>query len=152
MKLLINLAYQALRAYWFIARPVTLGVRILMLHNGQTLLVRHVYQDAWFMPGGGVKRGETLEQAARRESWEECGAQLNHLVLLGVYTNFWEYKSDHVVMFLCDDFSLAEKSDPEIAEVAFFDPDHLPASASGSTRQVIDAYRSGTLEAFGLWS
>lgn len=151
-KLLLKLSYRVLRVIWFLTRPVTVGVRVMLLRGGQTLLVRHVYQDAWYMPGGGVKRGETLEQAVRREAWEECGARLHNLSLMGVYSNFKEYKSDHVVMFLCDDFELGGESDAEIEEMAFFDLGRLPDRASAGTLRMVEQYRSGAPVAFGLWS
>ena len=74
--MLIRLLYHAFRIYCFFFRPILIGVRTMMIKNDKVLLVRHTYIPGWFMPGGGLKRGETLEQAARREVFEETGAQL----------------------------------------------------------------------------
>jgi ADP-ribose pyrophosphatase YjhB (NUDIX family) len=82
----IRLLFSAYRVYCFIFRPVRTGVRVMMIQNGKVMLVRQTYMPGWFMPGGGLKRGETLEQAARREAKDEIGAELGELKLLGVYT------------------------------------------------------------------
>ncbi len=37
----------------------------------------------WCIPGGRLEAGETAEQAARREVWEEIGATLGSLRLIG---------------------------------------------------------------------
>jgi len=58
--MLVKMAYRLAQLYWFTVRPVTLGVRVLMVSDEKVLLVRHSYQQAWFLPGGGVKRGETV--------------------------------------------------------------------------------------------
>jgi 8-oxo-dGTP pyrophosphatase MutT (NUDIX family) len=151
LKLLLRLAYRVLQLYWFLARPVTLGVRLLPIQGDSVLLVRHSYQDAWFLPGGGVKRGETLEQAIRREAQEECGAQVEELEILGAYTHFYEYKNDHIILFLSRNFQLTGEHDHEVERVAFFPFDRLPMDVSPGSRRRIEEYRRGDLVAFGPW-
>ena len=76
--MLIKIAHWMRRLYYFIVRPITLGVRILLIDGDRVILVKHSYEPGWFLPGGGVKRGETLEQAARRpqggrSALQRCG-------------------------------------------------------------------------------
>jgi 8-oxo-dGTP pyrophosphatase MutT (NUDIX family) len=119
---LLVLAYQLYRLKHRLLRSVTVGVRILLIQDGQVLLVRHTYHDGWQFPGGGVKYGETLAQAATREALEETGAQLTETPrLLGVYTYFGEGKSDHVLVFYSEQFLLTQATDRwEIAEARLF--------------------------------
>jgi len=99
-------------------------------------IVGQAYLSAthWFLAGGGVQRNENLLEAARREAKEEVGASLGELKLLGVYTNYFDYKSDHVVVFVCDDFTLSGVSDNEIEKMEFFHA--TPANCAGLTQTV----------------
>lgn len=148
----IRFLFLLYRIYTFFVRPVGTGVRVMLIQNGQVLLVRHTYLEGWYMPGGGIKRGETTEEAARREAREEVGAELGEVRLLGVYSNFEMNRSDHNVVFLCTDFRADRTHDNEIAEVRFFPLTSLPADLQPGHRRRIEEYTSGvTSPAFGRW-
>lgn len=148
----IRLLYFLFRMYLFVFRPVRMGVRVMMIKDDKVLLVRQTYVPGWFMPGGGLKRGETLEQAARREAKEETGAQLGELKLLGAYTNFKEWKTDHNLLFLCRDFQIIGKPDAEIAEMNFFSLNQLPEGVWPGHRRRLEEYQAGiTPPPFGEW-
>ena len=56
-------------------RPVA---RVVVIDSQDRVLLldtQLAYTRVWMTPGGGVKAGETLEQAAERELWEETGFQ-----------------------------------------------------------------------------
>jgi len=146
-----RLGYRLMKLWWSLRRPVTVGVRVLLIRDGQILLVRHTYLKSWFAPGGGVKYGETLEQAVRREATEEAGATLHHLELLGVYTSFNEGKSDHVAMFVSTDLESDGTHDHEIEEVRWFDLDDLPTDVSPATRRRIAEHLDGRAPVYGDW-
>ena len=80
----------------------------------QILLVKHVYEDKWYIPGGIVEKGERLDEAVRREAMEEVGAALVDLRLFGAYTNLWKARTDHIVVFISQKFNLNGRSDHEI--------------------------------------
>jgi 8-oxo-dGTP pyrophosphatase MutT (NUDIX family) len=147
----IRILYYGFRIYCFFFRPVRIGVRAMMIQDGKVWLVRQTYMPGWFMPGGGVKRGETLEDAARREAREETGAALGEMKLLGAYTNFTEWKTDHNVVFICHEFEFKGKPDSEIAELRAFPLDELPDDLWLGHKQRLQEYQSGMLRQFGEW-
>lgn len=154
MKSLARLLYLINRLRWYVTRPITVGVRLILMADQTVLLVKHTYQPHWYLPGGGVKKGETLEQAARREIAEEVVAKLGRLRLFGVYTNFYEHKSDHVIVFSCDNVTLMGQTGHkrEIERSEFFDLDSLPDNVSPGSRRRIREYVSGNdLPIVGIW-
>ncbi|MFG1704236.1 NUDIX hydrolase [Nonomuraea sp. M3C6] len=59
------------------------------------------YAGSWLLPGGGIERGETAEETARREVWEETGCRVGRLRLFAVYEFLgkWAEGDYHLVMF-----------------------------------------------------
>jgi 8-oxo-dGTP pyrophosphatase MutT (NUDIX family) len=144
--------YQAARVYWMIFKPLTLGVRVMLLRGDVVLLVKHTYQPNWYFPGGMVERGESLEEAARREAREEVGAELGPLTLVDVFSSFAQGKSDHVTVFACSEFSITPITNPEIEQWALFRLADLPDGVSPATRRRVEAYLRGErAAAFGAW-
>ena len=149
---MMRLLYLGYRIYCFLFRPKLLGVRVMLIQNEQVLLVRQTYLPGWFMPGGGVKRGETLDETVRREAREEVGAEMKDLKLVGAYTNFQGFKSDHNILFLCTDFTCSGRPDREIAEVRSFPLDALPENIWPGHRLRLEEYRAGKKHPqFGEW-
>lgn len=138
---MLRFFYRLYRVFLFFARPLTLGVRVILLRGSSVLLVRQTYMDGWFLPGGGLKKGETFEQAARREASEEVGAEIKRLGLVGAYSNFSEWKSDHNIVFSSRRFTLSGRHDNEIAEMRFFPLQALPPDLWPGHRRRLEEYR-----------
>ena len=151
---ILKLGHKILRLYWRIFKPVTLGVRAIVIdENNRILLVKHTYENYWFLPGGGVKKGETFDQAIIRELREETGYEANTMELFGVYNNTYEGKRDTVVVFICKDGKLGEFSgSPEIEKHEFFNTNDLPENTSkGMRKRIEEFYGSSKSTHFGIW-
>lgn len=151
MNPIANMLYKANKALWKLTKPVTVGVRVILIKDNKVLLVKHTYQDSWYLPGGKMKNGETYEQAIRREVLEELGGEMKGISLHGVYNNFYEYKNDNIVIFICNDFMFSGKTDREIEKYDFFDLDRLPEKTSPGTKKRLMEYINGKEANFGLW-
>jgi 8-oxo-dGTP pyrophosphatase MutT (NUDIX family) len=131
------------------------GVRILIVDERRILLVSHWYAPwAWTLPGGGVNKGETPEEAAIREASEETGLKVNSIAgEIGTYTGTLG-KSDRVTFFYTGDFegTIAMRPNLEIMARSWFDLDSLPLDeiSPGNLRR-IQAYRDGKRNEVGEW-
>ena len=154
---LLRMAYRALTVRWWLTRPIVVGVRIMLIEQSdageRVLLVHPTYKPYWQFPGGLVDKGETLADAAAREAHEEAGVTLHREpTLFGVYTSFYEYKNDHVMLYVSHDFSVGTATDRwEIAQADFFPLDRLPDDVSPATVRRIQEYRAASGPYSGMW-
>lgn len=149
----LRLAYDLYQLRSRILRPVTLGVRIVLVSEGQVVLVRHTYQDGWHLTGGALNRGETPQAAAMREAREEAGAFLaGPPQLLGVYSSFVAGHSNHVLTYVSESFRLGTPTDRwEIAECRLYPVDQLPQDATAGTRRRVQEFLTGGGPYSGAW-
>lgn len=129
-------------------RGMTLGVRAAVFDaDGKVFLIRHSYTPGWYLPGGGVEPGETLQAALARELMEEGGIALDRPAeLFGLYLNRRVSRRDHVALFVSR--AWRQERAPkipnlEIVDCGFFAPDALPVGATTATRQRLAEIRHG---------
>jgi ADP-ribose pyrophosphatase YjhB (NUDIX family) len=96
----------------------------------------------WTFPGGFVDLGESVEQAAHRETDEELGMAIELGPLVGVYSR----ADERVVLIVYRALALSPpRTTPEAVEVRAFAPAELPWNelAFWSTEVALhDAFRS----------
>jgi ADP-ribose pyrophosphatase YjhB (NUDIX family) len=71
------------------------AVNVVVINDaGEILLIRRTDNDYWALPGGVVDIGESLPQAALRETQEETGIDCQITGLSGIYTD-----PGHVILY-----------------------------------------------------
>ncbi len=103
------------------------GVFVIVADNPAILLVKHNYgEKLWSLPGGGVKQGEIVITAAKRELLEETGIERvgENFKQIGLFTLMKRYGM--VVLFQSLDWFGDPKADgKEIAECKFVSIDEI---------------------------
>lgn len=97
-------------------------VVVFSRYQGRLLLSRHRARTTWETQGGHIEPGETPEQAARRELWEESGAEAFTLVPVCGYRatdGEWEEGANGAVFF-ADITELGPLPESEMAEARLF--------------------------------
>jgi 8-oxo-dGTP diphosphatase len=94
-----RLGFPLARMWWQLTRPRHQGAMVAVYVGSALLLVRSSYRVGWQLPGGGVRRGEMPEAAARRELAEELGLAASALLPAGVTCGIWDGRRDRVHFF-----------------------------------------------------
>lgn len=132
-------------------RPILQCGASVIVENeaGEILLELRRDNGCWGYAGGAVELDERVEDAAKRELFEETGLIVDELELFGVfsgpelhyiYPNGDEVSNiDHV--YLCRHYSGVPKADgTEIIEVQFFSLDKIPENISPPIVSIIQQY------------
>lgn len=112
--------------------------RLLMQHRADG-------SNSWGLPGGAMELGESIEQAAVRETLEETGVRVRPVELLGVYTGpphtFANGDVVHsvVTVLVAEPLSLSEEFDTgrESMSVGWFHLDRLPTNLFEPNRPML---------------
>ena len=67
---------------------VTVDVIVINKNTDEILLIKRLnepYKDCWALPGGFVDENEDLEQAARRELFEETNIETDKMTQIGAF-------------------------------------------------------------------
>lgn len=91
-----KLAYRAILCVWFFTRPTVTGVYVAIWYSNKILIIKNSYRKHYTIPCGRLNRGETPEQAAVRELYEEVNIRVNgsQLAFAGKYTGKYKYVTD----------------------------------------------------------
>ena len=90
-------------------------VGVIVLREGRVLLVRQyrllIDDMSWELPGGGIKAGETAEQAAVRECAEEAGVECRSMTKVFEFDQGIDVTKSPAFIFKCTDFSIRPSLD-----------------------------------------
>jgi ADP-ribose pyrophosphatase YjhB (NUDIX family) len=124
------------RIYWFIFRPHTQGVKCLIECNEEYLLIQTSYSGKyWTLPGGGVRRSESPEEATNREVREELGIMIVGLKEVGRYESNAEYKKDTIHLFYGSVSGKDFKPNAEVSKAQWFEKGSLPNEQSRALKE-----------------
>ena len=113
-----------------------IAVSALIFHKGDILLAHRRDIDWWNLPGGGMEEGETVDEAVRREVYEETCLEVEVERLVGVYSK--PQKQEVVLTFLCHITAGTPTPTEETRECRYFPVDHLPTNTLPKHRERID--------------
>jgi ADP-ribose pyrophosphatase YjhB (NUDIX family) len=118
-----------------------LTVNVAVLHENQVLLTKRDDFEIWCLPSGGVEEGETIAQAALRETKEETGLDVRLTAVVGIYSRMGGIPDTHAVLFRAEPVGGALSTQPgETIEVRYFQFDQIPEDLSfGHRKRIEDA-------------
>jgi len=107
---------------------------IVMNKENEILLQLRSDTNDWGIPGGGMELGDSFEETAKKELYEETGLIANRLEILGVASGKeFYYKFPHgdeiynaTAIYKAVDVTGEMKRDEESLELAYFPLDSLP--------------------------
>ena len=131
-------------------QPIILPGSVVIISNEQNeILMQKRHDGFWGLPGGLMDLGESFEEAAIREVFEETGLEIHNLKLLHVFSGADHYlkvaNGDELysvtAVYYTSDINGEMKIDySESAALQYFSIDDLPQGISREYKMFIDCY------------
>lgn len=132
-------------------RPLIMVGACVILINKEKQLLLQLRRDnnCWGLAGGSLELGETLEQTAKRELYEETGLVAKSLKLFNTYSgDEFYYKYPHgdevynvVSAYICNNYEGDIKLESgESQAILFFDLQNLPSNISPPDLPIIEEF------------
>ena len=121
-----------------------LAVNVAIIHGNKILLTQRDDFETWILPSGGVEDGESLAQAAIRETKEETGLDVELTGLVGVYSRISNMSPVHAILFTAKPVGGEIKcQEGETIAVEWFAFNEIPSPLSAGHKRRIDDAISG---------
>jgi 8-oxo-dGTP diphosphatase len=130
------------------SEKVGVGVGVIIKRGDEILVGRRIggHAQGWSVPGGGLKPGETIEQAAVREIAEETKMRIGQITVIGFTNNLGAYESDGVHNLSAVVIAEECEGEPELleptkcAEWRWCRPDEIPEPQTDSQRTTMELF------------
>lgn len=122
------------------------GASVIIYKDNKVLLQQRSDNKCWGYHGGRIEMGEVVEDAAKREVFEETGLIIHSMQLFGVFSGpdlHHIYPDGNEVdiidiVFICDEFSgELKRQESEVDDLRWFAIDELPDNLSPPIRRTL---------------
>lgn len=132
-------------------RPfILVGSTIVVMNDKKEILFQHRSDTMeWGLPGGAMEIGESLEQTAERELFEETGLKANNFKFIDILSGrelYFKYPNGDEVynvicVYLAEDISgELDMKDGESLELKYFSTKKLPSRLDQRAKLIIDKH------------
>ncbi|WP_409298531.1 NUDIX hydrolase [Peribacillus sp. SCS-26] len=129
-------------------RPIVMpGAAVLLIHPEKGLLLQlRTDNFCWGLAGGSMEPGESFEETATRELYEETGLIAKELRLLSLFSGkdfYYKYPNGDEVFnviaaYICTEFDgELEAGREEVSQLQFFKPEKLPQNLNPADEPII---------------
>lgn len=98
-------------------KEVRVGVATIILRDGKILLGERIGShgaNTWATPGGHLELGESIEECAKREAFEETGLVVDGIEKLTFTNDIFEKEGKHYVTLFV--LALCDSGEPQVTE------------------------------------
>ncbi len=125
------------------------GIFVLDEQN-RLMMMKRSDNGCWGLPGGGTEPGEVVEDAAKRETFEETNLEIGEMSFFGVFSGpelYYKYPNGDevynvIIIYSSRDWHGEVKLNDEHTEWKWFAAHEIPKDVSPPIKPVIEQFKS----------